>query len=171
MSKASASLAAEIAELDSRVKRLIQSGVSSMHFSAIEIAQLAAKEAQDSLDHMGTFNEYIDPRTGVSRTSSQPGEPPVSPPGNPLSVSVKAVMVSSPNSNPAVAGFGTDSEYGKYLEYGTSRMSPRPFMRPAALKMYPIAEGVTARNWIKNINKIAKTMKRQNLTVNFSEGP
>jgi hypothetical protein len=171
MSKASASLAAEIAELDSRVKRLIQSGVSSMHYSAREIAELAAKEAQDSLDHQGTYLDYIDPRTGVPRTSSQPGEPPVSPPGNPLNVSIKAVSVTPPNSNPAVAGFGTDSEYGKYLEYGTSRMSPRPFMRPASLKMYTLAEGVVVTNWVKNMVKLAKSMKRQNVTINFPEGP
>jgi HK97 gp10 family phage protein len=38
-----------------------------------------------------------------------------------------------------VARVGTNVEYAKYLEYGTSRMSARPFLRPALQAAITIA--------------------------------
>ena len=41
---------------------------------------------------------------------------------------------------------GTNVVYGKYLEFGTRRMAPRPFMRPALKKAIPIIQARLAKS-------------------------
>jgi len=39
---------------------------------------------------------------------------------------------------------GTNVKYSKWLEFGTRRMQPRPFMRPSILRITPALKGVFA---------------------------
>ena len=61
--------------------------------------------------------------------ASAPGETPAVDTGN-LVNSIKSELVSSSDTD-AWANVGTGVEYAEYLEFGTSRMEARPFMRPA----------------------------------------
>lgn len=61
----------------------------------------------------------------VIHQASAPGEPPATDTGN---------LVNSINSEKVrqmLHRVNVHAEYGPYLEYGTSRMSPRPFLNPA----------------------------------------
>lgn len=89
-------------------------------------------------------------REGISQTSksgksfsgghraSAPGEPPASDSGR-LVGSITVEMMPE-----RLAGqVGPRVDYGKYLEFGTQRMEPRPFMRPAlANKLDAIEERI-----------------------------
>lgn len=61
--------------------------------------------------------------------ASAPGETPAVDTGN-LVNSIKSELVSSSDTD-AWANVGTGVEYAEYLEFGTSRMESRPYMRPA----------------------------------------
>lgn len=65
-------------------------------------------------------------RRGVEHQASAPGEPPASDTGR----LVGSIRTSYSESE--LAGTVTAStDYAAHLEYGTQRMEPRPFMRPA----------------------------------------
>ena len=159
MSKQSASLNKAIKELDFRIQRIIQAGVSSMYESANQLADIGKEYAQDSIRHEGTYKPYIDKR-GNPRMSSAPGEPPSSAAGNDLDKSIYSKKISKRNSNPAIAEFGSTSPYAAALEYGTERMAPRPFMRPAAEKLRSKdVEMVVVSNFATRMARKIKSMK------------
>lgn len=65
-------------------------------------------------------------RRGIAHQASAPGEPPASDTGrlaNSIDVKLDAVRV--------VATVSASTRYAAFLEYGTQKMAPRPFMRPA----------------------------------------
>lgn len=65
-------------------------------------------------------------RRGVAHQASAPGESPASDTGNLL----RSINTSvSPAALTGNVNFGTI--YSRYLEYGTAKMAPRPFARPA----------------------------------------
>jgi HK97 gp10 family phage protein len=71
-----------------------------------------------------TGRTYV--RRGVEHQASAPGEPPASDRGqlvNSIRTEHDSVLL--------VGRVVVDAEHGKYLEYGTQTMEPRPFMRPA----------------------------------------
>jgi HK97 gp10 family phage protein len=82
---------------------------------------------------------YARTKSGKSHTASAPGEAPAIDFGA-LINSLHARLVSG-LSGPEAEVF-TNAEYGKALEFGTSKMRARPFMRPAADKREPILEAV-----------------------------
>ena len=43
-----------------------------------------------------------------------------------------------------IVGVGKEAPYGKWLEFGTRRMKPRPFMRPSILRIMPALKGIFA---------------------------
>jgi HK97 gp10 family phage protein len=65
---------------------------------------------------------------GRRHQSSAPGQPPANSTGK----LVRSIKVTKSNSGHEVK---IDAEYAGYLEYGTSRMRPRPFILPALLKV------------------------------------
>ena len=120
-----------------------------------EVFKIATKVSVDAMDaagaivqryvkehftRQGTYQKY---GRGKNRShwSGAPGEPPAIDLGN-LRASISH-NVETKNEQitgkvfPAIdylaakATSGTDVEYGYYLEYGTSRIKPRPFLRPA----------------------------------------
>jgi HK97 gp10 family phage protein len=91
-------------------------------------------------------------RRGVSKTSgtgrsfsgghraSAPGEPPASDTGRLVNS-----ITTSYDFNELSGTVRARTEYAAYLEYGTSRMEPRPFMRPAVANVARQGiEGITA---------------------------
>ena len=160
MSKQSASLDKAIKEIDFRIQRIIQAGVSSMYDSANQLAEIGKGYVQDSIRHEGTYKPYIDKR-GNQRMSSAPGEPPASASGNDLDKSIYSKKISKRNSNPAIAEFGSNSPYAMSLEYGTEKMAPRPFMRPAVEKLRSAdVKDVVVGNFVDRMYKKIKNMKR-----------
>lgn len=66
-------------------------------------------------------------RKGVSHRASAPGQYPASDTGG-LSSSVRKVLPTAGNLTGEV---GTNVTYGKYLEFGTSKMAARPWLLPS----------------------------------------
>ncbi len=66
--------------------------------------------------------------------SSKPGEPPRVRTGN-LRASIKSAW--DKQGTRSVAGPTLSAPYGKWLEFGTRRMAPRPYMQPALLFVVP----------------------------------
>jgi HK97 gp10 family phage protein len=73
----------------------------------------------------GTRSGRVYKRRSVAHTASAPGEYPKSDTGQ--LVASLFFKVAPDNLR---AWFGTKLNYGKYLEYGTSRMKARPWLRP-----------------------------------------
>jgi len=64
-------------------------------------------------------------RNGVEHQASAPGEPPATDTGNLVnSLDVEHVK-------PMLYRVNVEAEYAPYLEYGTSRIAPRPFLQPS----------------------------------------
>lgn len=64
----------------------------------------------------------------IEHHPSLPGNPPAPDTGN-LRASIHYTLGETENG--CIARIGTDVEYGKHLEFGTSRMAPRPWLKPA----------------------------------------
>lgn len=67
--------------------------------------------------------------------ASAPGEYPKSLTGK----LVASLFKRTSSSTALTAEVGTGLNYGKYLEFGTSRMLPRPWLRPSFLEILPAA--------------------------------
>jgi len=67
-------------------------------------------------------------RKGIYHRASLPGQPPAIDTGL-LRASIQHEVLKSRDRVTGRAG--TNVDYGRYLELGTSRMAPRPYLRPA----------------------------------------
>ena len=152
-------------QLDKKIQSAIWAGVKTgMTSAAGQLAEMGDKELHDSINHIGTYKPYVD-SYGNPRMSSQPGEPPASAPGNPLDSNIYHRHISSKGSNPAVAEFGVQGEIAHELEFGTPKMQPRPFVRPAKQKVALSARDVTAFNFLKAVIGKFKNQAATNITV------
>ena len=158
------SLQAALQEMDFRIQRMIQAGVASTYESVGQLADAGKEEANRITRHKGTYKAYRT-KDGKTRMSSKPGEPPSTEAGNTLDKSIISTRISRRNENPAKAAFGSTAPYAAHLEYGTSKMEPRPFMRPAREHVARIAGGIVANNFYKNMLNKAKKMRRQNVRI------
>lgn len=80
-------------------------------------------------------------RRGVEHQASAPGEAPASDTGT----LVSRIATDYADLSRLVARVGAHTEYAAHLEFGTSRMEPRPFMRPALATVSPKIEDYIAR--------------------------
>jgi hypothetical protein len=160
----SSSLEAAIKQLDRRIQDAIRAGVQSMTAAAGELAEYGDNELHRSIDHLGTYKPYVD-SYGNARVSSHPGEPPASAPGNPLDMNIYHRHVSSKGSNPAVAEFGVSGEIAHHLEFGTPKMQPRPFLRPAKKYVASKARYVVALHFIGAVTRKLRQSSATKITV------
>jgi HK97 gp10 family phage protein len=84
------------------------------------VLETAVKVSMSASSHSG--------RVYAGHRASAPGETPAVDTGV-LGNSINTQLVSSSDTS-AFAEVGTGVEYGEFLEFGTSKMEARPFMRP-----------------------------------------
>jgi HK97 gp10 family phage protein len=93
------------------------------------------KDGKLQLVRRGAARTKID----VTDRASRPGDPPAPDTGT-LRNSIAHEVVSSQR-----VRVGTNVEYAPFLEFGTARMAPRPFMRPAlAMSRQQMADAIVA---------------------------
>lgn len=87
-----------------------------------------------SMEGAGGGRLYM--RHGVPHQASAPGQPPaIEPPGFSPTAGQLFASISKEHTSRTSGRVYTRVDYAKYLEYGTSKMKPRPFMRPGARKV------------------------------------
>lgn len=74
---------------------------------------------------------------GETRRPSQPGEPPRKRLGT-----LRSSIGHASREGGKVQRVGTSVAYGRYLEWGTSRMKPRPWLRPTFRRMLDELHGI-----------------------------
>lgn len=100
-----------------------------------EAADKMAKEMKNSiLSGAKSGKQYF--KNGARHTASAPGQPPANQTGD----LVKSIKVSKERNKSIIS---INKNYAVYLEFGTSKMRPRPFIIPAYMK---------TKRWI--INKL-----------------
>lgn len=85
--------------------------------------------------------------SGKNHVPSSPGEPPNRDTGN-LQAHIEAVNV-----RPLVAEVRSEAEYAGDLEFGTSKVAARPYMRPARDKTKPEIDDRFAKEMTKLVRK------------------
>ena len=121
-------------------QEIVKGGGQFIRGEAIKSIQSGAKS--------GIVYEKYNPRR--SHRASAPGEAPASDTGN----LVSKIMVKQKTKN--ITNVVSNANYSAFLEYGTSKMQPRPFMLPAFEKSKkPITEA-TFKRVVKKIEEIVK---------------
>lgn len=103
----------------------------------------------------GGGGEYSEPASGetyyrgvnndIEHVASAPGQPPAVDTGR-LRASIDSVR---PSGEPRVL-IGTPFDYAAYMEFGTKRIKPRPFFRPAVYRYYGNNNlALKAARWLK----------------------
>jgi HK97 gp10 family phage protein len=87
------------------------------------------------------IDEFGGPRrgrfySGAQTRSSAPGEAPAVQTGN----LVRSIASDKPRA--LTRDVGTNVKYGVYLEFGTRKMAPRPFLKPALKKSLRAIKGI-----------------------------
>lgn len=102
-----------------RISNELEAGVASMHSLAVRRIQ----------KNSGSGRIYV--RGGVAHTASAPGEYPNTDTG-------ELVRKMGWRSTSALTSiFFANAQHARPLEWGTSRMAPRPFMRPTFRELEP----------------------------------
>lgn len=89
-------------------------------------ATAAEIESSAKLSLSGAKSGRVYKRRGISHQASAPGEAPATDTG------LLANSINTTNDGALTAIVGVGAEYAEALEYGTTRMGPRPFLTPAA---------------------------------------
>ena len=127
-------------DLQEPFREVIQGGAQLIRGEAIKDIQTGVKS--------GRIYEKYNPRR--THRASAPGQSPASDTGN----LVRNIIVR--NENKDLVKVESNAPYSSFLEFGTSKMLPRPFLFPATEKSRPkIAQAVFNRVK-KEIQKIAK---------------
>lgn len=90
--------------------------------------------------------------SGRNHKPSKPGEPPM----NDTGFLAKSIVVSQ--ESPVVARVTATAPYAAALEFGSSKIAERPFMRPTREKVRPIAQRILR----KRINDALRKDRRRN---------
>lgn len=124
------------------------------------VADLKAELNKPGTGRTYTTNFYTDKQgrvrpvgTRPPHTASAPGQPPAPDSGD-LRDSIDGEVVRGMG-GPTVE-VGTDKEYGPYLEYGTSKMLARPWLRPTVARKVPTVH----RPFYKGLSRRMRAMAR-----------
>ena len=124
-------------EVDKRIGLALLHGAWAMRDAARDMAKFGEKETRKLIAHKGSYKKYY--KKGVERTSSHPGQPPAAVKGEDLEPSIYSKVTSGPKRNPATAEFGSTAPFAADLEFGTKKIEPRPFLRPARQQVRALA--------------------------------
>jgi|TARA_R110001583_G_scaffold187010_1_gene348034 HK97 gp10 family phage protein len=127
-------------QLEPDFQEIVKGGGQLIRGEAVKSIQQGSKS--------GVVYEKYNPRR--SHRASAPGEAPASDTGN----LVSKIIVKQKTKN--ITNVESNANYSAFLEYGTSKMQPRPFMLPAFEKSKkPITEA-TFKRVVKKIEEIVK---------------
>jgi len=135
--------------LISKLKKLSDSSQFPVKQTLLKSA-IKIENDSKKLISTGSRSGVVYYRGGVASRRSAPGEPPKTDTGRLVS-SIKKTKLNS--------GFeylvGTNVKYGRYLEFGTNKILPRPWLQPTFLK--------NKKEIIKNINREVKKALRKSV--------
>ncbi len=104
----------------------------------------AHRAVVEKLTGEGRGREYTVPGTNVTYTASAPGDPPAQRTGT-LRGSIAYEVRSFLGGYEAVVG--SPEKYAPMLEFGTYRMEPRPFVRPALAEIQGELRRIIGGRW------------------------
>jgi len=117
-----------LAELDKKLAAVVKDQNAALDVALIEAGFRIQREAKKSIQaHRSRGREYQ--HGNVTHVASKPGFPPNTDTG----LLVNSVYVDAKEKGAQVKTVivGTDLKYGKWLEFGTTRMAARPWLFPA----------------------------------------
>lgn len=127
-------------ELQKRLSKQLFAGAQDIRTEAIKGMQSSPP------DESRTYT-----RRGVSHSASSPGRPPRVDTGALVnSISVKGKRLSYN------VGSRSNAPYGKWLEFGTSNILPRPWLFPAFMKVRGQLQGKIAKTLKDGLRKVAR---------------
>ena len=127
-------------QLEPDFQEIVKGGAQLIRGEAIKSIQTGAKS--------GVVYQMYNPRR--QHRASAPGQAPASDTGN----LVSKIIVKQKDAN--VTNVESNANYSAYLEYGTSKMEPRPFMLPAFEKSKKPIFDATFRRVVRKIEEIIK---------------
>ena len=140
LKKAMAQLKTLQKDLEPDFQEVVKGGAQLIRGEAIKSIQTGAKS--------GIVYEKYNPRR--THRASAPGEAPASDTGN----LVSKIIVRQ--DGPDKANVESNAHYSAFLEYGTSKMEPRPFLFPAFEKSQKPITQATFKRVVKKIEEITK---------------
>jgi HK97 gp10 family phage protein len=108
---------------DKLIKNLLEKAEADFINSAEEMKDLMVDSIKTGSKSGKTYT-----RNGMSHQSSAPGQPPANDTGK----LIESIKVEKRKNTSTLK---IDADYAGYLEYGTSKMRPRPFILPALMKI------------------------------------
>tara|TARA_R100000734_G_C3238672_1_gene44106 strand:- start:114 stop:563 length:450 start_codon:yes stop_codon:yes gene_type:complete len=127
-------------DLEPDFQEVVKGGAQKIREEAVKSIQTGAKS--------GIVYEKYNPRR--THRASAPGEAPASDTGN----LVSKIIVRQ--DGPDKANVESNAHYSAFLEYGTSKMEPRPFLFPAFEKSQKPITQATFKRVVKKIEEITK---------------
>ena len=127
-------------QLEPEFQEIVKGGAQLIRGEAIKSIQTGAKS--------GVMYQMYNPRR--EHRASAPGQAPASDTGN----LVSKIIVKQKTRN--ITNVESNANYSAFLEYGTSKMQPRPFMLPAFEKSKKPILDATFRRVVGKIEEIIK---------------
>ena len=127
-------------QLEPDFQEIVKGGAQLIRGEAIKSIQTGAKS--------GVMYQMYNPRR--EHRASAPGQAPASDTGN----LVSKIIVKQKTRN--ITNVESNANYSAFLEYGTSKMEPRPFMLPAFEKSKKPILDATFRRVVRKIEEIIK---------------
>jgi len=139
-------------DLETPFQEIVKGGGQLIRAEAIKSIQTGAKT--------GIVYQKYNPRR--QHRASAPGQAPASDTGN----LVNKIIVKNSKDQVQVQ---SNAHYSKFLEYGTSKMQPRPFLFPASVKSTPKIIQATFNKVVQVIKGLAKwVITHQHYNKQFS---
>ena len=127
-------------QLEPDFQEIVKGGAQLIRGEAIKSIQTGAKS--------GVMYQMYNPRR--EHRASAPGQAPASDTGN----LVSKIIVKQKTRN--ITNVESNANYSAFLEYGTSKMQPRPFMLPAFEKSKKPILDATFTRVVRKIEEIVK---------------